>query len=233
MATPSFGTYYLAQTVTSASMPVSQILAAAPAPATAAPPAVSADSRPSDRSRSTSLSDLQRRTTHCLFSIIAGIFFGGFGAGLLVCGIACAQQHFVLVVLSVTPIFSFLVSKVCCATASPALRPENNVATAAWSKQQSLEMQPQAHSREATFGQLSLFSLTFGSLACTLNYAVADKSLGQHSPSPGRSQTADINLSSASSGTYLKPRCSLDRPCLCTISITQSAIALLRVHLRV
>jgi hypothetical protein len=107
------------------------------------------------------------RVPHLFRSIVVGIFFGGFGAGLLVCGIGCAQQHSTSPLL-VTTFFSFLLSKVCRTTAPPVLKPENNTASAAWSKQQPLEMQPQTLAREASFGQPSRRShaLKFFLMSC-------------------------------------------------------------------
>jgi hypothetical protein len=169
MATPSFGTYYLAQTATGVALPVSQVVAAAPATASPAPSAGSSDARPSDRLLSMPLIESQSpgyspfAQPHC-----RDIFWRGRSrASRFWTYVRTCSDTLFASLLPITASVSFLVWKVCCGTSSPILKPENNTATAAWSKQQSLEMQPQASSRDVSFGQLLSFYFAHAWLTCT------------------------------------------------------------------
>jgi hypothetical protein len=156
MATPAFGTYYLVQPATTgvAATLSSQVLAAMPLPPSSfssAPSAASSDTRPSDRlhgrpliaSRASPLSQHHCRYFLRRLGSRASHLWNRVRAAAL-CFTAAGDR-----------VFSFLLTKVCRTTAPPVLKPENNTASAAWSKQQPLEMQPQTLAREAAFGQPS------------------------------------------------------------------------------
>jgi hypothetical protein len=94
-------------------------------------------------------------TSHVACRLISGIFFGGFGAGLLVCGVMYTQATALSCFAATTcnHIISFLLSSSrlkAPAAASPSMQPTS--AEVAWSNQHSLEMHPAASGREVSVG---------------------------------------------------------------------------------
>lgn len=206
MATPSFGTYYLATAVTGIAVPAAQVVAAAPASVNIPASSVdSIDNRPSDgyrilqpeqrpctahshhaqRHRWHFFRRLRRRPSRLRHRVRAAI--------------ACS-----IPVPRMTALFSFLISRLSSAS-PPASKPVGNAATAhaAWSRQQSLEMQSQAPDRDAP-GQSSRRVCARAHL---LTPSFADAAADQLSPVSARGQAPDIALSPSAGSSYLKPKC--------------------------
>ena len=91
------------------------------------------------------------------------------------------------------------------AAGPPAPKPDGNAATAhaAWSRQQSLEMQSQAPERGAS-GQSAR---RVHARAHLVMPSFADAAADQLSPASARSQAPDIALSASAGSSYIKPKC--------------------------